>query len=184
MAWLLSSINSINMASSIPFGMIISGTVTRIYVLTICSNWFLLSNKIHHEWTWLHVKAVLPPSNETQIKILFSFSITRIFTITVTKIMDKHCHCGLKNMIILETVYQSCLNGLPICWTILFICLKGLPIHSNQLPIHSAVNFIHPLIYSFVWTVNNVYQSVRIIYSSVGIVSQIVQMLCWLFVNH
>lgn len=120
MAWLLSSINSINMASSIPFGMIISGTVTRIYVLTICSNWFLLSNKIHHEWTWLHVKAVLPPSNETQIKILFSFSITRIFTITVTKIMDKHCHCGLKNMIILKTVYQSCLNGLPICWTIIF----------------------------------------------------------------
>ena len=169
------------MASSIPFGMIISGTVTRIYVLTICSNWFLLSNKIHHEWTWLHVKAVLPPSNETQIKILFSFSITRIFRITVTKIMDKHCQCGLKNMIILETVYQSCLNGLPICWTILFIDLFERFANPFKSIAHPFSNFIHPLIYSSVWTVD---QSVWIIYTSVGMVSQIVQILCRLFVNH
>ena len=51
--------------------------------LTIGSNWFLLNNKIHHEWTRL--KAIMLPSDETEIKVLFYFLITGIFIITLTK---------------------------------------------------------------------------------------------------
>ena len=78
-------------------------------------------------------------------------------------------------MIILETVYQSCLNGLPICWTILFIDLFERFANPFKSIAHPFSNFIHPLIYSSVWTV---YQSVWIIYTSVGMVSQIVKILC------
>ena len=57
--------------------------------LTICSNWFLLNNKIHHKWTRL--KAIMSiASDETEIKVLFYFSITGISIITSTKRTDKH----------------------------------------------------------------------------------------------
>lgn len=39
---------------------------------------------------WTRPKAVMSPSDEAEIKILFCFSITRIFIITSTKITDKH----------------------------------------------------------------------------------------------
>ena len=37
----------------------------------------------------LDLKAIMLPSDETQIKVLFYFSITGIFKITSTKRMDK-----------------------------------------------------------------------------------------------
>ena len=68
----------------------------------------------------------------------------------------------LFGMIILETVYQSCLNGLPICWTILFIFSKLYLSVLMDCP--SFQQFIHLLIYSSSWAVCRSIQIINFIH--------------------
>ena len=81
------------------------------------------------------------PSNETEIKILFCFSIKRIIMITLTNI------AGFIRDIIVQTVYQCQTkrstilfirpNGLAVRSNNLFICLNRLLIRSKNISIRS-----------------------------------------------
>ena len=104
--------------------------------LTICLNWFLLNNKIHHEWTRL--KAIMSMvSDETEIKVLFYFSITGIFIITSTKRTDKP---SLQNDYFAASLSVYLTNPFN---NILLIPSSGFPIHLKFiLFIHSAILFI------------------------------------------
>ena len=104
--------------------------------LTICLNWFLLNNKIHHEWTRL--KAIMSMvSDETEIKVLFYFSIMEIFMITSTKRTDKR---SLQNDYFAASLSVYLTNPFN---NILLIPSSGFPIHLKSiLFIHSAILFI------------------------------------------
>ena len=118
--------------------------------LTICLNWFLLNNKIHHEWTRL--KAIMSMvSDETEIKVLFYFSITGIFIITSTKRTDKR---SLQNDYFAASLSVSLTNPFN---NILLIPSSGFPIHLKFiLFIHSAILFIrwNKWSWSFEWFAN------------------------------
>ena len=107
--------------------------------LTICLSWFLLNNKIHYEWTRL--KAIMSMvSDETEIKVLFYFSITGIFIITSTKRMDKlmfpseRLFCSQFISVFNKSIQQYFINPFERFSHTFEIYL-----------IHPFCNFIHPL---------------------------------------
>ena len=134
--------------------------------IPVRSNWHLLNNKIHHEWPRL--KTVMSPSNETEIKILFSFLISKVPF----------------QLIILQTVYQFLYqihsNSLPIGSTII-ICYSSIQTVSLSFwkfySLNSAILFIDS---------NNLFIHLNgspiglIIYSSVRMVSQTIWMLSFI----